>query len=390
MASGDVLILKWIGTRLGGSIYDPDLSSHPISGDEANDKKPIDFIVSGTHLKAIEGGTLQLYFILSKVASRRESARAATLRVGKPVTELPKPEVAAVQNGAIVPPYVATTLTVPAYSAMATGDEVHYLWKGSIAGPVGDSIEIAPSTVNKDVSFTINVENISGNAGGTVEVWYWVKRAASEHQSYSEKLVFSIGQPVVLDPPEIDSVTDSKGKEIPDNGSTTDTSVTLRGTAAPNLGLEVFDGATSQGNPVVDANGEWVFGISGLAVTSHAMKAKALYGDQAESAVRTFSVNPIPTNPDITSIQDSNGDEIPDHGTTSDRELTFAGTSYPNLEVKLLDAPSEQGVGVQLGTVVADADGWWRLKVTVPEHPSHRVWILGNGAPSRLRYFNLI
>lgn len=392
MAAGNQLVLKWIGTRPDLSIYDPLLSPHNITNGEATNKAPINITVPGTHLKAIEGGTLGLYFILIRDVDgtpvNRESARAATLNIGPPLAELPAPAVAGIDaNGVMDPQLPGTKLTVTAYREMAIGDEVHYLWHG-IAFDVEDWITITSLTLNKDIVFEISQVAISGNKGGTVEASYWVKRA--DRRSDSEKLVFSIGQPVVLDPPVISSITDSNEQEIPDNGSTTDTSVTLRGTAAPNLGLEVFDGTTSQGKPAADADGQWMFGISGLAVTSHAIKAKGLYGDQAESAVRTFSVNAMPANPVITSIKDSNGDEIPDHGTTSDRRLTFAGTSYPNLEVKLLDAPSEQGGGAQLGTVMANANGQWTLEVTVPEHSSHRVWILGNGAPSRLRYFTLV
>ncbi|MEX6663591.1 hypothetical protein [Pseudomonas sp. W2-17] len=392
MAAGDQLTLKWLGTRSNFSIYDPELTAHNISQGEATRKDPINFTVPGMHLKPIEGGTLELYFILAKDVGgtivNRESARATTLNIGEPRAELTKPLVDGVVEGVIDPDHGATTLTVPVYMEMAIRDDVHYLWHGSVGGNVEDSLTINSLTLNRPVVFEIASKNISANDGGTVEASYWVMRA-SGIRSDSDVLAFSVGQPVVLDPPVISSVRDSKGQEIANNGSTFDTSVTLSGTAAVSQGVEVFDGDDSKGNATANPSGQWSLGIGGLTVSSHAIKAKALYGDQAESAAWTVNVMVNSAYPVIISIKDSMGNEIPDHGNTSDRALTFAGTSYPNSEVKIYDAATDSGGGELIGTALTNADGQWESKLAVPERTSHQVWILGNGAPSRVRYFTL-
>ncbi|MGA3682084.1 Ig-like domain-containing protein [Pseudomonas graminis] len=205
MAAGNQLVLKWIGTRPDLSIYDPLLSPHNITNGEATNKAPINITVPGTHLKAIEGGTLGLYFILVKDVEgtpvNRESARATTLNIGQPLAELLAPAVAGIDAYGVMDPQLpGTKLTVTAYREMAMGDEVHYLWHG-IAFDVEDWITITSLTLNKDIVFEISQAAISGNKDGTVEASYWVKRA--DRRSDSEKLSFTVGavqQPLLVAP----------------------------------------------------------------------------------------------------------------------------------------------------------------------------------------------
>ncbi|PYC22496.1 hypothetical protein DMX02_11415 [Pseudomonas jessenii] len=84
--------------------------------------------------------------------------------------------------------------------------------------------------------------------------------------------------------PEITSVRDSE-REIPNNGTTTDNTITLTGTASIDQEVEIYDGSTSQGKARA-TGGTWTRTITGLTAT-HNFKAKALYGSQLESPVRT-------------------------------------------------------------------------------------------------------
>ncbi len=92
--------------------------------------------------------------------------------------------------------------------------------------------------------------------------------------------------------PQITSVKGSpSGDEIPEGGTTVETAVTLTGTAAKGQKVEVFDGTTSKGQPVVHATtGVWELAVNELSVAAHSFKAKALYGSGTESAIRTFTV----------------------------------------------------------------------------------------------------
>ncbi|UVM02103.1 Ig-like domain-containing protein [Pseudomonas atacamensis] len=91
--------------------------------------------------------------------------------------------------------------------------------------------------------------------------------------------------------PTIDSVKGSpSGVEIPEGGSTSDTSVTLTGKAANGMKVNILDGLTSIGGPTADpADGVWTMTAT-FSVGPHEITAEALYGSGQMSAVRKFKV----------------------------------------------------------------------------------------------------
>ncbi|CAN7323151.1 Ig-like domain-containing protein [Pseudomonas sp. GL-B-26] len=96
---------------------------------------------------------------------------------------------------------------------------------------------------------------------------------------------------VALITPTINSVKDTKNIEIPQDGTTTDTTVTLAGKATGNLQVEIFDGTTSQGTAQVNASGDWTKQVTGLTVAAHSFTAKGLYGSNPVSTPpRTLTV----------------------------------------------------------------------------------------------------
>jgi len=94
--------------------------------------------------------------------------------------------------------------------------------------------------------------------------------------------------------PMITSVRDSRG-ELANGGSTTDTAVSLVGTAAVNREVEIFDGAVSKGKAPVNASGGWNSSLSGLVLGGHSVTAKGMYGSEPVSVARSFTVrSPTP------------------------------------------------------------------------------------------------
>lgn len=93
-----------------------------------------------------------------------------------------------------------------------------------------------------------------------------------------------------LEIPAITLVTDSKGVDIPNDGETIDTNVTLTGTAKANELVEVFDGAISKGSASVNGSGVWTLAIIGLTVTPHSFTATGRYGSQPQSPAYSFTV----------------------------------------------------------------------------------------------------
>lgn len=226
MAAGDQITLRWIGIRADLTVYDPELPAHSITGREEENKQSISMNIDGSHLKSIEGGTLQLHFQLAKDMNGqivvRESAKATLLNVGAPRAELPLPVVDRVVDGVLNPDKGDTTLTVLAYPGMEIGDEVHYLWNGSKTGELEDWIRINSLSKDKPVVFDIDAEDIDDNDEGTIAASYWVIRFDGR-RSDSELLNFQVGagQAQLLPPPKVagseDGVLDLA--EIP-NGAT--------------------------------------------------------------------------------------------------------------------------------------------------------------------------
>ncbi|MHC8391737.1 hypothetical protein ACYZTM_27845 [Pseudomonas sp. MDT2-39-1] len=91
--------------------------------------------------------------------------------------------------------------------------------------------------------------------------------------------------------PEITSVTGlPSGEEIPIGDTTTETSITLIGTASAGQKVEIFDGSTPKGIADVGSNGIWTHPVTGLSVEPHSFTAKALYGSGQTSVARTLTV----------------------------------------------------------------------------------------------------
>jgi hypothetical protein len=393
-AEGQVIKLFWLGTRPDMTPFLPDLPPHFITKGNVDDKLPIKINVDSAHLTPIIGGTLELFYQLqipddllgkmnpfNAIHAIRESIHADVLQVGEPRRELPKPEVAGVDNGALPADIDGTTLVVP-YRNTDKNDLVTYEWKGSIAGLATDSIKLSSLTAGQPVPFPIEAKHIKGNEGGTVRASYFIQRALGG-TSYSDTLEFNVGAELVT--PVITSVKDPYGEEVPNGTTVTNDNVTLTGTATAGLEIEIFDGATLKDTATVNASGVWTRGIGGLAVGPHSLTAKGVYGSNPVSAARTFTVANALV-PAITSVKDSKGIDIPQNGTTVDTSVTLTGTGTANREVDIFD-------GVTLkDSAPINAQGIWTYTatgLTVAAHAFKAKAKYGSETESAVRTFTV-
>ncbi len=220
MQVGMVIVLRWVGTRQDFSVYDPELDWHTLSKGDIDDKEPIPIIVEGKHLKAIEGGTLDLFYVLMAEGNdggiiQRESLHHALLRVGEPLLELVAPIVLGEAGGTLEPedlPGGSSKLTAPAAAEPTkAGDKVTYTWRGSKTGKTSDSVPINSLNAGKAIDFTLNPTfvqtHIEPNRGGTVDAMYEILRVAAgstpERVSYSRTLNFTVGEAVLLTRPKV-------------------------------------------------------------------------------------------------------------------------------------------------------------------------------------------
>ncbi|TKJ75260.1 Ig-like domain-containing protein [Pseudomonas sp. CFBP13508] len=143
---------------------------------------------------------------------------------------------------------------------------------------------------------------------------------------------FTVG---VATKPSITAVNDSKGSVAMD-GTTYDSVVTVAVKADPDQLIQLYDSATAIGAPIeLDGEGNGSTTLTDLTVKGYALKARALYGQQLESAVHNFAVK-AHLAVTLTSVRHSGG-ELPNGGATTDSSVTLSGTVTPRYEVQIYD-----------------------------------------------------
>ncbi len=293
----NAIVPKLFGIRSDLTIYDPELDWYFPSEDEANDPKGFIITVAGEHGKTLEGGTLDLsYYLLTDengTITRRDSLHAPLLNVGEAQRELVKPIVLGEKDGVLEPedlPGGTSKITAPRPVAVPSeaNDIVKFFWIVEGNEPVTDFKKLNALSKDKDVDFPLNAafvaQHIEPNRGKKVKVHYEIFRAASNTTSYSNVLEFTVGQPVALDPPTIDSVTGSvSGKEIPSGSGTTETSFKFSGHASAGLTIELRDNGAPAATVPIDEKGAWEHPLAMQALGDHRYTVKGNYGEMPES-----------------------------------------------------------------------------------------------------------
>ncbi|MGG5289796.1 hypothetical protein [Pseudomonas shirazensis] len=228
MQESDVITLVWEGKRPDFTDYYPDIDPHHITRGEAEFKQAFQFTVDGLHLRAIEGGTLVLLYVLERDhQSPQRSNRSGILSVGEPRAELKAPSVSHAENGVLDPakvPVAGTKLVVESYARIAVDDELFFSWEGKDAeSSLEDSIRITHSNVDRpSFDLTISRVLVNANDGHEVVASYWVDRAGGG-QSRSDLLKLQVGAPVgELPAPSVPHIEDGvlDPDKVPAQGTT--------------------------------------------------------------------------------------------------------------------------------------------------------------------------
>lgn len=200
MACGDQLILRWDGLDIEGFSYQYE-SVRYVS--EAQVGKDVIFVIRGLHVAALDGGSLQLYWMLvstrwpEPIPSVRQQ-----LTVGDARIQLRAPQVESVVSGALNPDTVVegALVTLQPYARMAPGDRVSLFWRGETS-PVSfnDTLRVEAFAVGEVLSFWIDPLCIVAHRGGEVSVSYRVEKTSGTLEE-SEVLRILIG-PVLREEP---------------------------------------------------------------------------------------------------------------------------------------------------------------------------------------------
>ncbi|PMZ46841.1 hypothetical protein C1Y03_10345, partial [Pseudomonas sp. FW306-02-H05-AA] len=134
--------------------------------------------------------------------------------------------------------------------------------------------------------------------------------------------------------PEITTVTDLKGVEISNPGTTKYTTVKLKGRAEPNQLLDIFDGELIVGNPTADEQGDWEHRLERLKEKDYEIFVegpKGLTSDGWEFRVEELQA------PTIDTVKDSKGEPVGEGETTLDGDLKVEGKAEDGYEVEIFD-----------------------------------------------------
>ncbi|MBN8968241.1 MAG: hypothetical protein J0G95_07240 [Rhizobiales bacterium] len=152
-------------------------------------------------------------------------------------------------------------------------------------------------------------------------------------------------RPSAPDAPKISSFSNDTG--VAGDNITSDNTLTLKGTAAANSTVKVFDGATQIGTAAVNSSGAWSFTTAKLADGAHNLAAKVTNASGQTSAASAVLAVKIDTHaPTAPKIASGDGAANADH-------VTLAGTAEANSTVHVFDGTK------QIGTATANEKGAW-------------------------------
>lgn len=222
----DHVIIRWHGVTPAGTSVDESVEFDMTAGDEGF---PVTREIKNATVTAIAGGTAVVYYEVNGV--RRSKSKALT--VSGAIPALAPPQVLEQVNGVLDPatlPAPGATVVVAQYPGMALTDHIYLYWEGTTQDgqPTHFAADKAVTAIGL-ISFSVpTAANVTPLAGGSVKIYYTVVSGLVSRTSDALQLTVKAGGAVGI---SIIQILDSAGASIPNGGSTTSTSVTIKGTS---------------------------------------------------------------------------------------------------------------------------------------------------------------
>ncbi|PAW54863.1 hypothetical protein CKQ80_05970 [Pseudomonas moraviensis] len=262
-----------------------------------------------------------------------------------------------IRSVALVAPTITSVKDLSGWEIPDNGYTVHKEATVSGTAPAGQEVEVFVGSLAKgkakaatNGAWSLPLTGLKQDVPLSIKA---VGQYATNPSSNVRKLTVVYGQR-----PAITAAHDASGVVIANGGTTSDTSVTLSGTANAFLEVEIFDGTTSKGKVKADGSGKWRFTLTGLTRASHGFTAKALYGSSTVSPVWTVIVGQEVA-PTITSVKGTiNTSEIANGASTYEKKIVLTGAASPNALVEIYDG------SVRKGQIKVNASGVWTQTVS--------------------------
>lgn len=233
-------------------------------------------------------GVIILYYVVTRVGGNTETSRKLRVLYNlRPSTGLvlgiPPDVIANGVNAARAKQGVLFTFT---YSNRRPFDRIEFL--------LGDTvIRFDAPDAPAPITITLYTDTFekAGDSPDAVAEFYVIDQLGNRAQSPEQTLDIHLSR-VDLPAPTLDSVKGSPSNvEIPNGGSTLDTSLVFTGTGPAGEKIELRDKGVVKATISVPASGNWTQTLAAQAVGGHRYTIKALYGSGVETTARTLTVN---------------------------------------------------------------------------------------------------
>ncbi|PTT28319.1 Ig-like domain-containing protein, partial [Pseudomonas sp. HMWF021] len=283
MAVGQFWWLRMRGTNANGSVFDTVYWKAPtavVTQSLINNGFYEGPIAASSLMGLRDGSPLTMEFKAALGKSQNE-AEAVTFPL----------RTYTVRTVALVAPVISGVKDASGWDIPDNGYSVRDSVTISGTAPAGQQVEIFDGNVSKGkVTATGGTWSITLN-GLALNVLHSIT-AVGQYGSNPRSNVWRFTS-VQGQVPAITRVNDSKGTAIANGGSTSDSTITLTGTANALLRVEIFDNGVSTGKTVAaNAQGVWELVLTGLGIATHAFTAKALYGSGTTSNAWTIKLTP--------------------------------------------------------------------------------------------------
>lgn len=249
ITSGDEVHYQWTGSATG-------VATDWIKLNSITAAKPVPFDIRKNLVADNLGGTVEASYYVVRADGRTSASDVLALRIGEQAGEAPTITSVTDSEGEVANNGTTFDTTVTLNGKAVAGQKVQVLDGTTSKGEV---------VVNASGDWTLQLTGLS------VASHSFTAKGLYGSNPVSSAWVITVGAVGVK--PVITTVVDSKGGAIPENGNTSDTIVTLTGTAKSGSSIEINDGATSWGTAPA-TGGNWTKTLNGLTVKAYSMTAK--------------------------------------------------------------------------------------------------------------------
>jgi hypothetical protein len=348
----DVIYIYWYVITVVG-IEDVYAASSPVSADMVD--KDIEFTVPKAHIEKWEGAKVHVEYTVRRKDTKDVGSETLVLQIGDITAELPPPQVNDAKDGVLIPEDVpkGAVVTIEPYPGIRALHVIRLYFIGANQQDSWSSapIEVKPDMVEGDITQTVPFEKLLANRNNTVELVYTVTNPFTKTQRVSERLRLNIGSPIPN--PDITTVKDGNGNDIPRNSQTFATRATLTGTAGVSVPVELRNHNVIVATPTSTAGKTWSYTLTTLTPGSYSFTVQNP-GTNRPSTIWAFTVQESQT-PIIDSVQ-AGGSTIPNNGATYyQSNISISGSASSGHQIDIYDGTT------RLGPVTTTNTGGWTL-----------------------------